>query len=366
MSGGYRKYLENILPRMARHPEVESIICATPAQINIESGLGEVPNTIFTSCKPISIFNSQQDRELEKKLEIFSPDVVYIPIERWFRLKNVPVVISIQNMEPFEYPYNNNPIGEKIKNYFRIRYAREAIDKSDRVIAISKSVRDFLVNKCATPAQKIGVVYHGADSFGENGAVMPVPVPQDIKDNFMFTAGSIRPARGLEDIILAMAHVKRLKGDTPGLVIAGSPDRAMGSYRNMLLNLIGKYSLFSRVFWTGHLNRQEMSWCYQNCSAFIMSSRVESFGQTAVEAMSHGCLCVSADNSCLPEIFGDAAVYYSPGDGESLARKIIDLFNYDKSQSSILSKKALVRAGRFSWEVCAQKTVSELLKTIRY
>ena len=93
-----------------------------------------------------------------------------------------------------------------------------------------------------------------------------------------------------------------------------------------------------------------------------MTSRVESFGMIAGEAMAHGCICISAENPCMPEIFKDAALYYPPKNGKTLARKIETVFAWDKDKANAMSVKAKARAAEFSWEVCAERTVAELAK----
>jgi len=90
---------------------------------------------------------------------------------------------------------------------------------------------------------------------------------------------------------------------------------------------------------------------------FVMTSRVESFGMIAGEAMAHGCLNVSSLSPCLPEIFGDAANYYKPGDYFDLAEKIKTNLLLSDAEKSTLKEKAIKRAAKFSWDVCAKRTV---------
>jgi len=52
MSEGYRKYLRNVLSRMARHNDVEAILCASPESIDVQSWVNSMPNVRFVSCKP--------------------------------------------------------------------------------------------------------------------------------------------------------------------------------------------------------------------------------------------------------------------------------------------------------------------------
>ena len=78
--------------------------------------------------------------------------------------------------------------------------------------------------------------------------------------------------------------------------------------------------------------------------------------------MSHGCICISADNPYLPELFGDAAIFYSPKDCKTLAQATKTVLGWDDNQRKIMAEKAKKRAGEFSWDICAERTVKELSK----
>jgi len=82
----------------------------------------------------------------------------------------------------------------------------------------------------------------------------------------------------------------------------------------------------------------------------------------ALEAMSHGCICLSAYDHCLPEIFRDAGIYYPPKDGKALSEAIQTVLTWEDNQRKIMSEKARNLAKEFSWDVCAEKTVMELAK----
>lgn len=129
----------------------------------------------------------------------------------------------------------------------------------------------------------------------------------------------------------------------------------MVGYQKKLKNWIPTNNLSDRICWLGNLNEKEMAWCYQNCGMFIMTRRVESFGMIGGEAMSYGCTCISADNPCLPELFGGVAVYYPPKDWKALAEAIQTVLNWDDNQRKVMSEKAKKRASEFSWDVCAEK-----------
>lgn len=217
-----------------------------------------------------------------------------------------------------------------------------------------------MIKRWGIPGDRIGMVYHGIDAPKKNDGVRPISVPESWKGRFLFTAGSIRPARGLEDALWAINYLVSQNAEIEGIVIAGEVPTNMIPYQKKLKNWIKKHNLSSKVFWAGNLNENEMAWCYQNCRAFVMTSRVESFGQVALEAMSYGCVCVATDNPCLPEIFGDAALFYTPKDGKALAEMIQTVLAWDENQCKAASERAIKRAGEFSWDICVEKTVTAL------
>ena len=365
ISGGYKKYLRNILPRMAKNSEIENILCAPPSSIDIQSWLSYLPKVKFVNCKSFKRIFYRPDNELEESLKRFSPDIIFIPVERYFKYDRVPIVNMIQNMEPFAESVDGNSFADKCRLYIQRIVARRAIKKSDRIIAVSEYVKEFLLNKWNIPEEKIGLVYHGIELPLIREYVRPNNIPKDWEENFLFTAGSIRPARGLEDILKALKCLMLEKVAINGLVIAGETESRMIPYRKKLEEWIKMNNLSSKIYWTGKLNEKEMSWCYRNCKIFVMTSRVESFGMIAGEAIAQGCICISADSPCLPEIFGNAAVFYPSKKGEVLAEAIQTVLRWDSYKYEEMSERAKRQAAKFSWDVTTERLLAEFKKIIK-
>jgi glycosyltransferase involved in cell wall biosynthesis len=271
----------------------------------------------------------------------------------------------IHNMEPLANINEGNPFLEKIKNWVRAKLAKKAVQNADHLIAVSEYVRDFLKKYWNIPHSKMSVIYHGLNQPHDKNNVRPVVIPETWNDKFLFTAGAIRPSRGLEDIISAITYL--VSEDThhiDNMMIAGTTHSTMNKYRQSLQKMIENNKISNHIFFAGNLNEQEMSWCYQNCSAFIMTSRVEACPNVALEAMSHGCLCISADNPPLPEIFAEGALYYQSKDGKSLAEAIQTVYSWDNHQRHRRCKRTKRRAADFSWDITANKTVQELQKVM--
>ena len=357
MSGGYKNYLKKLLPRIAIRDDVEAILCATPEAVKIDSLMEGLKNVTFTKCRPFNFLNISSDLSLFRNLEEFSPDILFIPVERYLNFKDVPVVNLIQNMEPFVSNGDFNPLPERLRQLLKYLYGKRAIKKSDGIIALSKFVVGMLKIRSKN---KIKLIYHGIDQnkFRQNHK------PSNISDTwvgkFVFTAGSIRCARGLEDILSAINYIKTQKNHNVKLVIAGKVDLGMQNYKKKLVQYIVKNNLSSEIHWVGNINEQEMNWCYKNCSMFVMTSRVESFGMIAGEAMANGCLCISSSSPCLPEIFNNSALFYEKNNFTDLGDKILKVLNLNQTTKEEMSLQAVNQSKQFSWDICADRTVDFL------
>ena len=353
VSGGYKKYLCNVIPRIALHPEIEEILLVSPESWNLQDWFIPPPNIKFVDFifKSTNLFFPKFNKKLHDILLHYQPDTIYVPVERYLGINDIPVVTLLQNMEPFVKNINKNSF-ELFRQSAQYLIAKKSIISSTRIIALSDFVRSFLIEQWQIPKEKISLIYHGVDDPNDESVVKPVVVPPGWNE-FLFTAGSIRPARGLEDIFKALSDLS-IKGKSLNLVVAGSTGSDMKQYKNSLELLINKYNLSENVCWAGSLNEKEMNWCYKKCGLFIMSSRVESFGMIAGEAMAHGCLSISADSPCLPEIFGDAAIYYQSNDSRELAGKIREVMSFSKDEQESFMNRAINQARKYSWDVFAK------------
>ena len=358
MSGGYRTYLRKILPRLAAHHEVEAVLCAAPSSLGVTEWFDALPNVTFADSGRYRLFRRGPRHGLREKLDRFQPDVIFVPLARRFCFRDVPVVNMVQGMEPLAYDGRENPLLERIKNLLRRRAAGSAAAHADGFVAVSNFVKKFLVSQWSVPAERIVVAHYGPpDPAGR--CLRPKSVPGDWAGDFIFTAGALRPARGLGDLVEALGRLAQRSVEAR-LVIAGATDPRMSFYRRQMEARISRHNLHHAVVWTGGLARDEMDWCYRNCKIFVMTSRVESFGVIATEAMAGGCVCVAADNPCLPEVFAEAAAYYPPKDAAALAAVVERLLGADSEELNRMSAAARGRGAEFSWDRCAEKTVAQL------
>jgi glycosyltransferase involved in cell wall biosynthesis len=221
-----------------------------------------------------------------------------------------------------------------------------------------------LISKWHVSPEKIALIHHGVQQDQKRHILKPQVIPQSFSRDFIFTAGSIRPARGLEDLILAAKTINFDSWGIKAIVVAGETIPSMLRYKQGLLKLIKENNLVSRFIFLGGIDYPQMEWCYENCRVFIMTSRVESFGMIGLEAMANGCLCVAADNPCLPEIFRGCALYYKPKDAAGLAHVINLILSWKDEKKVEMSRKAQERASEFSWDKTANALIKELKNAV--
>jgi len=352
ISGGYREYLKQILSRAAIDPAVEKILFISIPRIC--SDFAEIPKVeTFSIGFWYHLFPN--NRTLKERLEAFSPDILYSPVEKRLpHLKGIPGVIMIQNMEPFIPFSHQNSWLQNLRLRLLRRMAVSAIRNADHVIALSEFVLKKLMDEYQLKPSKVSKIPHGAEFKASLEASQPGLIKRNEK--FIFTAGSISPARGLEDIIDAFIVLKREQSNKDlKLIIAGGKQRFANGYYNKLRTRISQAGLEPEVIWLGFISQAEMKWCFKNCQIFVMTSRVESFGITAVEAMTYGARVISTRSPCLPEVFGDYAEYYNPADSGDLSSQINKMLaETDKSGRQL--KQPLLPD--YDWQSCYIRTVS--------
>ena len=218
LSGGGRNTLRALVPRLQDDGRVSRLDVFVPPQAMSLPEVAPLSPRTWAAHDRLTGW-----RGLRGQIHELKPDVVFIPNAAWFDAGEIPTVCMLRNMEAVLAPFGDNPLGVGLKNLLRSCIARRAFRKAKRVIAVSQFVRDFLVNRWSISEQKIGVVYHGVDSAI---SVDQMRTPESLGDSevgsFWFTAGSLIPYRGLEDIIRALA-VRIQRGAKENLLIAGEP-----------------------------------------------------------------------------------------------------------------------------------------------
>lgn len=335
MSGGYRKYLNDMVPVLRRHLVNGSL------SVVVRGGIpdGDAQHGYESTA------------DLRRLIKRLRSDVVLVPTARRLEGLGVPVVCMVRNMEPFDHPTSNHQPLLAAKNLLRRRQALAACASATGVIAVSDHVRCVLA-RSGVDISKVSVVPHGV---GAPGDVQLAPAGELETSRFLFTAGSLRPARGIEDLLRAL---EVLPSDLR-LVVAGAPTGDAKRYARRLRALAKRGRISGRVSWTGPLTTEQMSWCFAHAEMFVSTTRAEACPNTLLEAMAHGLACIATRRPPMPEFLGEAGEYYTVGDGHSLASIVSSVLS-DPEMPQDLGRRALARASEMTWDRCAARTVAVL------
>lgn len=108
-----------------------------------------------------------------------------------------------------------------------------------------------------------------------------------------------------------------------------------------------------------YLRAAQLATVYAHAETFVFPSIYEGFGFPLLEAMSHGVPSIAARSSSLPEIGGDAALYFDPRDARELA-SLLQRVTSDAALREELATRGRARAAEFSWSTTADKTLEVL------
>ncbi len=111
----------------------------------------------------------------------------------------------------------------------------------------------------------------------------------------------------------------------------------------------------------GYVSKEEKYYLYEKSKCFVYPSLYEGFGLTILEAMNNKTLVITAKNSSLPEVGGDAAFYYEDVlNYEELGNKILEVMNLKEDEKQDRIKRGLEQVKKFTWEKCAKETLDTI------
>ena len=240
----------------------------------------------------------------------------------------------------------------------RMLFARRALRRASRILAVSHSSKRELARVFAIPEEKIEVIYNALD---ERFLREPLPADADrilerhaVNYPYLLYAGNIKPQKNLVRLIEAFAVVKaelrgypeyaQLKLLVIGDELTKHPD---------LRRAVVRTRVREDVRFLGFVPHPVLRVFYARARAFVFPSLYEGFGLPPLEAMAHGTPVVTSNVSSLPEVFSQAALLVNPENVFDIARGIRQVL------TEAVLRDALIRRGyelvqRFSWERSAR------------
>ncbi len=265
-----------------------------------------------------------------------------------FRLKP-PLVVTIHDLIHLKFP-----------EYFSLHkraYARwmigRAVKKASAVLTVSECTKKDLIENFGIEAEKIDVCYEGVNgkyySAVSEESLIEFRSKYNLPSDYLLFVGNLKPHKNVFGLIDAWSSLP--DSIRPALVIVGEK---IDEYV-LLKHKIRDLDREGEVRFIGSLSTDDLVLMYHSCSAYMQPSWYEGFGLPPIEAMASKIPVAVSNRGSLPEIAGDAALVFDPGNREQFIQTLETLLT-DSEQRRILMERGLKRAGEFQWRKTAAKT----------
>lgn len=289
-------------------------------------------------------------------------DVMFSPSCNIFPLHEPPVVCTIHDATPFVMPSQSRSMVVAQKFFLR-----SAAQRSRAIIAVSERSKEDLVETCNVPPEKISVVYNGYDKDRFNEAPPDVGKLQALRSRlrlqrpYILHHGVVQPRKNLVRLIEAHQLLLSRRSDLElDLVLAGP----LGwEHEKVFAAATRCSSKRGQVVVPGMLADDDLAQLLKGAVMVVIPSLYEGFCLPMVEAMACGIPTLVSNNSCFPEISGNALEYFDPQSIEDMADKIESVL-LDSSLRESIRRRGVRRAADFSWERCGRETLSALFRAV--
>ncbi len=236
-----------------------------------------------------------------------------------------------------------------------------SVRRADKVVAISQSTKRDLKRILRARDKKISVIYEGGyedqTHLVSAQGLAAAKEKYGIGDKYFFFVGTIEPRKNISTLVQAF-ELLATKDPAVQLVIAGG----IGWRCADVLQQMENSPFADRILRVGYVDKQEKLDLYSGAVAYVLPSHYEGFGLPVLEAMSLGGIVITANNSSLPEVGGEAAFYVEDeNNAADLAAKMEQVLTLNAAQRQQRIALGVAQAAKFSWEKCAKETAELLL-----
>ena len=304
----------------------------------------------------IELFDKNSNINLSKEALIKNDFDIFHPTyySKYFLkyIKNKPFVLTVYDMIHELYPeyFNLDKITARNKKIL--------IQKANHIIAISENTKKDIMNLYGIDEKKIKVIYLG------NSIVSSTKIPRNtpqIPQKYILFVGSRGLYKNFTLFIESISEI--LRSDKSINVIVAGGYSNQNNFSKEEVGLFEMLNIENQIFQYS-VNDEQLAHLYQNALCFVFPSLYEGFGIPILEAFSCNCPAVVSNTSSLPEVGGNAAIYFDPKDKRDIYDKVNEVIYNEKVREQMI-KRGREQLKNFSWEKTAKETIElyrEILK----
>lgn len=295
--------------------------------------------------------------KLLKLLKLLRPDLTHFPhfnVPIFYQDKFVVTIHDLIHQHfSMERATSHGLVIYKLKQFGYRKVFNNVVKKAEKLFVPSHFVKSQLINDWKIDSGKMVVTHEAVDEEIVNKCQMSNIKCQmllrklDIRKPYVFYVGNAHPHKNVEGLIRAFRDLREKYTDLL-LVLSGND-------HYFWQNIKSKFS-GEGIIYTGHVSDEQLAALYSAAECFVMPSLEEGFGIPILEAMASSCPVVSSDAGSLPEVGGDACLYFNPNNTEDMVSKIDQVLKSDSLRKSLVAK-GKIRVKNFSWKRLAEKTL---------
>lgn len=259
-------------------------------------------------------------------------DILFSPYPKIPVAGSMRKVISIHDLIPLKV----EPMKNSFKSLVYRGFLMDAyISASDAIVTVSENSKKDIIEAFKVEEKRISVVYpcipHGFGRTTESG-ISTIRQKHGIRTKgFVLYVGNSLPHKNLNALLRAYSLLPEKMRSEYGLVLAGTEE----------IDLPGE--IRGTVKLLGYVDNADLPGLFSAASLFAFPSLYEGFGIPPLEAMACGCPVASSNASCMPEVLGDACLYFDPKNPNDIAEKIQTVIE-NETQRNDLIKRGLQRS----------------------
>ncbi len=281
-----------------------------------------------------------------------SPDG-FIPLHT-----NIPTLTVIHDINFLHFPKD---LPFFVRKYY-LKYFPLFAKKAQRVSTVSNYSKTDLIKNYAVAPEKIDVVYNGVDDiFRPLAKKEQQRIREKYSDGkpFFIFIGSLLPRKNLPRLFKAFDLFKQETKFSHKLILIGDP---MHSFRE-IDQTFSTMKFKKDVLFIGRVSRDETALLLASSRALLFVSYFEGFGIPLIEAFRSGVPVLAGDQTSLPEISGNAALYVDPFSVQSIKEGLVEI-DQNKIIRDQLIRKGKIQGEKYSWDKSADllwKSIEETL-----
>jgi glycosyltransferase involved in cell wall biosynthesis len=344
---GIGRYLRNLLPLLLPQLQADEIhILAPHALLGNAPWLADPRIRLHETHAPI--YSIAEQRLLTA---VPSHHLLWVPHFNAPLYRRGPLAVTIHDIAPLALP---QILPNPIKRAYADLLIHRAVAQASTIFTVSNFTRTELITRLHVPAEKITVTPLALDT--EWPHTVPPHLEADATPYLLFV-GNVKPNKNLTLLLTAFASIA---GKLPYRLLIAGKHHGHGTTDDAVFHQAR--SLGDRVRFTGELSDSDLQRLYAGAAALVLPSFYEGFGLPLLEAMSLGCPVLSSTAGSLPEVAGNAALYFNPHDPTALANHLLRL--QDTALIDPLRAAGRTRVTEFSWPGCANQTAAVLNQSL--